>query len=777
MFRWNLKGVLCAVVATCLCPDRSGAQTKRPIEPADCVSVRYIYQEPGEPAFRINRQGNRVAYMVKAPNLETNENEILLYVRDFPGKPGEKSRLVQVNPVFSQMRWLEDGSHLALLMKREGRIVVASVDVLTGAVSTLFDAPSDIEEFDLTARADTLVYALSSEKDRAARHSLQEIQQGYRIPNQGNPAAAEVHQSMFRTKTVYLVHRNGNQTWNQPEAISIKHPLTGIRTSKLLCTDRFYLSLSPDGGKLLVTVAGIDLRGDLSTSSRPQAWRESSNVRARTALGMPMMLTVLEDLRSREASMPLASPYTAATIPLWSNDGESFALAAMSPVGSKWEHEDHSAGATTVYPFHLWRVSTRGDEIQQISPNLPNPSRCLLAYTGKRVVFRSKPGTVESKGLEEDGNWTTVSELKLPLEGVSTSDALGGDGERILAEYQNTATPPEIVFYDRKELSVQVLDRLNPQFDRLTLAPSRHISWKTSEGVEIQGLLFLPIHYQQGQRYPLVIQTKSSDGRFLCDGGADHPPSFAPQPLANADIAYLVYEGGDHRSSYPPGYPGGIGEAVFYTDVWDSAVSELSREGIIDENKVGIIGFSRTGWHVEFALMQGRTRYAAATAADNVQFSLGDYWVDHSDLYTHIGDAIYGGAPYGNSLQNWQEYSISFNFEKIHTPLLLEVMGYGVREDRTGATPFNLISRYEILTGLSRLQKPVELYYYPDEDHEPDHPQARLASIQRNVDWYRFWLQDYERPDQKDPDLYSRWKVLRSLRDADRSLSFGGRMQ
>jgi hypothetical protein len=39
---------------------------------------------------------------------------------------------------------------------------------------------------------------------------------------------------------------------------------------------------------------------------------------------------------------------------------------------------------------------------------------------------------------------------------------------------------------------------------------------------------------------------------------------------------------------------------------------------------------------------------------------------------------------------------------------------------------------------------------------------ARIASLQRNVDWFRFWLQDYRRPNPEDPDQYARWELMRS---------------
>jgi len=104
-------------------------------------------------------------------------------------------------------------------------------------------------------------------------------------------------------------------------------------------------------------------------------------------------------------------------------------------------------------------------------------------------------------------------------------------------------------------------------------------------------------------------------------------------------------------------------------------------------------------------------------------------------------DNIYGGPPYGKTLQNWLDYSISFNLDKIHTPLLMEEMGYGISTPNPHLFQDGLAESWEVFSGLNLLGRPVEQYFYPNEDHTPDDPKARLASMQRNVDWYRFWLQ------------------------------------
>jgi hypothetical protein len=91
----------------------------------------------------------------------------------------------------------------------------------------------------------------------------------------------------------------------------------------------------------------------------------------------------------------------------------------------------------------------------------------------------------------------------------------------------------------------------------------------------------------------------------------------------------------------------------------------------------------------------------------------------------------------------------------------MESMGHGEAYGNVTAPPLQLSSRFEVFVGLNRLKKPVELYYYPREDHQPEHPQARLASMQRNLDWYRFWLQGYERPALESREQYARWRRFR----------------
>jgi dipeptidyl aminopeptidase/acylaminoacyl peptidase len=388
----------------------------------------------------------------------------------------------------------------------------------------------------------------------------------------------------------------------------------------------------------------------------------------------------------------------------------------------------------------------------------------LLTRTGDNVLSR----------LRFNGDqWEEMSHLQIPMaRGQFKTAELASNGTVVIGDYETPSIPPSLIVYNSNDLSSKRLIAINPQLEGATLAPYREIEWDTSSGFHASGYLFFPPNYDSRKRYPLVIHAYPAASNFFCDSGFNHMPSFAPQPLANAGIMYLIriYTNGselnEERQHFPSGYPGQLSEAAFQMDVYDSAVDKLASEGLVDPQKVGIIGFSRSGWYTEFALTHGRTHYAAATLADNVEYSLGEYWILHTKGTFTTYDAMFGGPPYGDSLKNWLDHSISFNIQKIQAPILMEVMGYGTKYTDSNTAPSGIVEKEEVFTGLMRLGKPVELYYYPLEMHQPDDPLARLSSLTRNVDWYRYWLQGYEKPNPEDPDQYKRWDRMRELRDA-----------
>jgi dipeptidyl aminopeptidase/acylaminoacyl peptidase len=725
------------------------AEPKRPIEPSDCIGVRTLNDNYFYRAIQINPQGTLVAYIVRNPNLARNRNDDELFIRGLSGDANLPAKSILSGGTISQLKWLDNGRDVVLLTNVDGHISVVEIDVTTGKQQVLGARDRDIVEFAADRNGDTVVFA--KKETSGSQHGLPIFEQaatGFRIPYQ--PALVPVP---LAQRTLYVTKRTPDGSWTTPKQIEVKWPTTGATMGAFGSGQNLRLSLSPNGKLLLISCLGAPF---------PETWKRSP------LLGPEAIVTVmiLTNLATGDTTIPLESNFTG-SVPLWSPDSRSFVVEARSPAGSQWERDDIRNGLGVANAHHLFWVDVFTRRVQLVASHVANGVEQPLLWkeNGELLVHTSRDAI--SRFLFQDGAWSEVSSFSIPLPHFYRFATLASDGHYVVGDYQTFTTPPELFLYKIGDPNTKILAKLNPQFEHLSIAPVEEISWVTSTGYRIEGALLVPPDYSQSRKYPLVIQANFNSGWFACDAGESREPSQIPQPIANAGMLYLMrsypedWNAKDEMNHWPNGYPGGIGEAAFEMDVWDSAIQMLVHRGIVDKDKIGIIGFSRKGWTTEFMLAHDKTYFRAATVSDNVQYSVGEYDLFH-DLRTMSGyDAMYGGPPYGPSLNTWLRYSISFNLDKITTPLLMESMGHGEAYGNVTAPPLQLSSRFEVFVGLNRLNKPVELYYYPHEDHQPEHPQARLASMQRNLDWYRFWLQGYERPALESREQYARWRHFR----------------
>jgi dipeptidyl aminopeptidase/acylaminoacyl peptidase len=742
------------------------AEGKRPVTPHDCVTVRNILPLDMTPSWRspikINPDGGSVAYLVESPNLNTNANDVDLYVRAVTQASETPSRRLLAGEI-SDFLWSLSGRSLTVLIRRDGRRVLERVEVRTGKTQVVAQADTDIEEFSTDQNDDTIVYTTRQTIAMAAQtHTPQEIARGYRIPFESASENAWIHSSVFVTRRV-------SGSWTTPRLITFRSPLDGKDSTLLARGENSPLmpTLSPDGSKLLVSY------WDFSTTM-PAEWANSGYMKLRNSTGriQALRLLVLYDLQTGETRVPLKTSFVNSP-PLWSADSESFFVEAGAEVGSSVETEEAKDGSLGhLRGTVLYFVKPDTNETQVVSKRVADPVEPPL-YWGKTGVMLARTTSLNTmtKFVYRNGQWNPEATIPLP---AKATDAIAANESYVFGNIADLTTPPRLFAYRIDDGKLSVFENLNPQFDDLSLARPMEVHWSTPDGFNASGILLLPPGYSKDERYPLVIHTKPFSTGFVCSFG--NYPSFAPQPIAGAGIMYLGPGSlGEEPAAKPPqkiadylpkGYPGGISEAAFNMQIWDSAVKALSEQGLIDDKKVGVIGFSRTGWYTEFSLAHSKIHFRAATVSDNVQYSLGEYWLARDAGTMKESDGTYGGPPYGKTLKNWIDYSVSFNLDRIRTPLLMEEMGYGIPiPPSSEAQPVALETSSEVFSGLNYLNRPVELYFYPNEGHTPEHPQARLATMQRNVDWYRFWLQGYERPNPEDPSQYTRWEKMRRAQD------------
>lgn len=321
---------------------------------------------------------------------------------------------------------------------------------------------------------------------------------------------------------------------------------------------------------------------------------------------------------------------------------------------------------------------------------------------------------------------------------------------------QDANMPPTIIARDRRSGDERSLLDPNPGLSqRFRLGRVEGLSWQDASGRTWRGRLYLPVDYRADRRFPLVIQTHGFTplSEFSLYGKGPASPGLGPgfsiyaaQVLANRNIAVLQTDNVSARDLF-----GSPREADAAMAAYEGAIRALDARGLIDDARVGLAGFSRTGWHVEHALAHSGFRFAAAIASDNFD---GSYMQSLLIPGDSAADAI--GAPaFGPGLRTWFERSPAFNADRITTPLRLQLESGGM---------IHALSHWEMFSRLRRLGRPVELYIVPDIErgsHALQNPRQVLASQDGAIDWFDFWLNGREDPRPAKREQYLRWRGLR----------------
>lgn len=359
----------------------------------------------------------------------------------------------------------------------------------------------------------------------------------------------------------------------------------------------------------------------------------------------------------------------------------------------------------------------------------------------KELVLRFKEpglGVFADHQLEYDGsNWRYSS-------GVPP-----GNLKRLwLTVNEGLNQPPVLVATDSAGGNSREIFDPNPQLASIDLPPVRIHEWEDKHGRSNSGLLIEPPDFVPGRRYPLVVQTHGyDDSRFYTVGPS--ATSNAGRALASRGIVVLQAAEGHSVSdeAWKLGAEGGL-------DVYLAAVDDLVKAGMVDSEKVGISGYSFTGWTVATSITRAPERFAAAMLAntDPITFT-GYYSYVDSPLHGVIEEHYVGAPPVGEGLQTWLERVPSLSSDKIRAPILF-----------MASDPWHLLGFWDLYAALRYQSKPVELQYIRTGEHNIAKPLHKLAHQEMLVDWFDFWLNGHEDSDSEKTDQYLRWRQLRDAR-------------
>ncbi|MCG8467955.1 MAG: S9 family peptidase [Gemmatimonadetes bacterium] len=261
------------------------------------------------------------------------------------------------------------------------------------------------------------------------------------------------------------------------------------------------------------------------------------------------------------------------------------------------------------------------------------------------------------------------------------------------------------------------------------------VQWDGEDGVEVEGLLYYPIDYEEGRRYPLVVQTH---------GGPPASDKFG-FPRSNNYESVLTARG---WFVFKPNYRGstGYGDDFLRNMVghyFDQAhkdvlagVDHLIDRGLVDGDRMAKMGWS-AGGHMTNKMITYTDRFKAAASGAGAINWLSMYAQSDVRIYR---TPWFGGDPWteGAPVEQYMADSPLFDLHKVTTPTIVLV---GENDDRVP-----MPQSVELYQGLRANDVPTHLYVAPKQGHGWRELQQRLFKANVELDWFYQWVlgEDYE---------------------------------
>lgn len=723
--------------------------------------TRFLRNDPG---IEFSPDGRYFAVVTSRGNVRSNQiestlqvfrvQEVLAYLRagDETARPPEPRAVARVSavprtqyfdsygPAMFAFRWLPDSR--ALVFQGEGATGerrLYRADLSNGAARALSPAGFDVTEF-ATTTSDTVAYAAISPK-AVVRPAGEPI----------NADASDVTGKSLDEILFPYQYNNVSTSYSNlwvtrgGKVHEIVDKGSGAPLRILIPTGRHVFSASRDGRFLVVLVPVTNV---------PPAW---TNLEPNPALPLRRIKADADTTSSTNLLPPkeyaLVDLRTGAVAPLihaptgnelgWGRTGATWSTSGSSVliVNPFLSNERYPCMAAVV---DVGTMNARC--VRAFSADKGMPTETLGASFGgnsNEVVLHQfmVPRTYTDEYYRyENAEWKLVRSTN-----GSISPQQFPSRTLSIAVRQDLNTPPALWATNSSTKVVKRLWDPNPQLAGINLGAASLFRWKDSSGHDWVGELLKPPNFVAGNRYPLVIQTHaapSDEIEFLTDG--PETTAFAARPLASSGMIVLQMPINWAHPISPQDAPDQIRG-------FDSAIAELSAEGLVDPSKVGAIGFSRTGWPIESAMIKEPKLFAAAVIADSTDASYMQYLI-YSPAVRSDGERIYGASPFGDGINLWAKEAPDFHVDQIQSPILIQAIeGSG-----------GILGEWELYSGLSIERKPVDLMYIRKGQHILQKPLSRIASQQGSVDWLRFWLQGYEDSDRAKVAQYARWRKLRA---------------
>jgi dipeptidyl aminopeptidase/acylaminoacyl peptidase len=407
---------------------------------------------------------------------------------------------------------------------------------------------------------------------------------------------------------------------------------------------------------------------------------------------------------------------------LTNNEGPD-ASPRWSPDGSKIAYLSRDEKNGLLGQVHLTIMAADGSGRHELATGFKyQPGRATWSADGRTIYFVAQVGTTSHlfSIAASGGEPRQLSNIT----GVIGQASFDQDGT--VAAFTRSDIQHAADVYVARSLSsfspIQVTNH-NPQIAGFELGRCEVVRWKSKDGMEIEGLVLYPAGYEQGKRYPMVVDVHGGPSGVWTQS---FPGSWSNFGHVWSGRGWVCFYPNIRGSS-------GYGEQFLLSNVKDwggadyqdiqTGIDYLIARGIADPDKLAQAGWSYGGYMTAWTLTQ-TNRFKAVMVGAGLTDMFSMYSTD--DLQ-RILDGYFGGEPW-NELETYRRASAMTFIKQARTPTLIQ---HGAADQRVPPT-----QAWELYMGLKKNHVPVEMRLFPREPHGLQEPRHQLDKMRREYAWF-----------------------------------------
>ena len=620
------------------------------------------------PAVRPSPDGKRVAFTVTEPVMTDDRSEYVTQIHLGNSDGSGSMQITFADKSSTDPQWSPDGSSIAFLSNRSGKNNIYLLRVGGGEAEQLTASKSAVSSFAWSPDGRSIAFAMRDPQSEAEEKAAKGKDDWRWIDE--------------------------NLKLNQLYVISLQKGADGKREPRKITTANFNVEefdWSPDGTSLAFSHTRTPNANDWTTSDLSVVDVASGNTRTIAATG------------------------AAESDPLYSPDGKWIAFA-MTDDPPRW--------ATEASIYVIPAAGGKPKRVCQTPDDQPNPVGWLA--DGKRILFSEARGTGTQIYTADVSTGAVVGLAKETS--VFSTISLNRSGKQIGITAQSPDTAVEAYVTGVDSFSPVKVSHVNSALPKLPLGRTEVIKWKSTDSLEVEGILTYPVNYQSGKRVPLLLIVHGGPAgvfsqNFIGSRGAYPVAAFAARGYAVLRVNPRGSSGYGVKFRRGNLKDWGGGD---YRDLM-AGVDRVIEMGVADSERLGVMGWSYGGFMTSWIITHTK-RFKVASVGAGVTNLMS--FNGTADIPSFVPD--YFGAEFWDDIEAYRTHSAMFNVKAASTPTLIQ---HGEADDRVPIS-----QGYELYNALKRQNVPVRMIVLPRQPHGPNEPRMILKVMQTNLEWFDKYL-------------------------------------